>query len=82
MSNLGELSFTESVWLYPKYYGKFARQESVNRNFNNCWTMKAAGNRTCIIALRFSDFKSRVASYPDKGMALSLMKFLRILFMR
>ena len=30
------------------------------------WTMKAAGNRTCIIMLRFSDFKSQMASYPNR----------------
>ena len=28
--------------------------------------MKAAGNSTCIITLRFSDFQSRVASNPNK----------------
>ena len=28
--------------------------------------MKAAGNRTCIITLRFSDFQSGVASNPNK----------------
>ena len=57
MSNLCELSFTELVWLYPCYYTKFACKESVNPNFNNGWTMRAAGNRTCIISLRFSDSK-------------------------
>lgn len=30
----------------------------VNRNFNNGWTMRAAGNRTSIITLRSRDFKS------------------------
>ena len=40
----------------------FARQESVNRirtTFCLQWTMKAAGNRTCIITLRLSDFTSQ-----------------------
>ena len=57
MSNLCELSFTELVRLYPCYYAKFACKESVNPNFNNGWTMRAAGSRTCIISLRFSDSK-------------------------
>ena len=45
-------------------YAQLMRQE---------WTMKAAGNRTCIITLRFSDFKSQMASYPN-GTWLILIK--------
>ena len=56
-----------TFWLYPHYHAQFARKELMNRNCEtNCRTMKAAGNRTCIITLRFSDFQSRVASNPNK----------------
>ena len=54
-------------WLYPHYHAQFARQKLMNRNFEiNCRTMKAAGNRRCIITLRFSEIRSRVTSNANK----------------
>ena len=36
-------------------------------NFYNCLAMNTAGNRTCIITSRLSDFKSQGSLYPYKS---------------
>ena len=47
----------------------------VNRNFNNSWTIRAAGNRTSIITLRSSDLKSDKLLIYYYYYYLNLMRF-------